>query len=148
MPAAAQRETFQTALEEALAEECSYDVVQGVSDQMTRRIEEHREDRDSDPPTVTAREMRSVLESCGVSPERAEAFENRCGDSFGADSAISPQNLVDARQLEIRTPDVVIRVSPERSDLIETRVINGTRYILICAEEGVEVNGVNIRIGG
>ena len=34
------------------------------------------------------------------------------------------------------------------SDLIETRVINGTKYILICAEEGVEVNGVNIRIDG
>ena len=148
MPAAAQKETFQSVLEESLAEECNYEVVQSVSDQMTRRIEEHKEDKDSDPPTVTAREMRSVLESCGVSPERAEAFEDRCGESFGADSAISPQNLVDTKQMEIRTPDVVIKVSPERSDLIETRVINGTRYILICAEEGVEVNGVNIRIDG
>lgn len=148
MPAAAQKETFQSVLEESLAEECNYEVVQSVSDQMTRRIEEHKEDKDSDPPTVTVREMRSVLESCGVSPERAEAFEDRCGESFGADSAISPQNLVDTKQMEIRTPDVVIKVSPERSDLIETRVINGTRYILICAEEGVEVNGVNIRIDG
>lgn len=148
MPAAAQQETFRTTLEETLGEECRYDVVQGVSDQMTRRIEEHKENKDSEPPTVTAQEMRTVLESCGVSPERAEAFEDRCSESFGADSAISPQNLVDTRQMEIRTPDVVIRVSPERSDLIETRVINGTKYILICAEEGVEVNGVNIRIDG
>lgn len=148
MPAAAQKETFQSVLEETLAEECNYDVVQGVSDQMTRRIEEHQENKDSDPPTVTVREMRAALESCGVSPERAEAFEDRCGESFGADAAISPQNLVDTKQMEIRTPDVVIKVSPERSDLIETRVINGTKYILICAEEGVEVNGVNIRIDG
>ena len=43
-------------------------------------------------------------------------------------------------------PDVTIRVNPERSDLIETRVIDGARYILIRAEEGVEVNGVSIRI--
>ena len=44
------------------------------------------------------------------------------------------------------TPDVVVQVNPERSDLIETRVIDGFRYILIRAEEGVEVNGVNIAI--
>lgn len=145
-PAARQGETFRTVLEETLAEECRYDVVQGVGDQMVRRIEEHKENRDSDPPTVTAREMREVLENCGVSPERAEAFESRYGESVGPDAAVSPQNLVDTKQMEIRTPDVVIRVSPERSDLIETRIINGTKYLLICAEEGVEVNGVNIRI--
>lgn len=145
-PAAQQGETFRTVLEETLAEECRYDVVQGVGDQMVRRIEEHKENRDSDPPTVTAREMREVLENCGVSPERAEAFESRYGESVGSDAAVSPQNLVDTKQMEIRTPDVVIRVSPERSDLIETRVINGTKYLLICAEEGVEVNGVHIRI--
>ena len=59
---------------------------------------------------------------------------------------LSPKNIIDDRQFQLRTPDVIIKVSPERSDLIETRVINGTKYILICANEGVEVNGVNIRI--
>ena len=42
---------------------------------------------------------------------------------------------------------MVVKVNPERSDLIETRVIDGSRYILIRADEGVEVNGVNISIG-
>ena len=32
------------------------------------------------------------------------------------------------------------------SDLIRTEMIRGTRYILIRADEGVEVNGVNIKI--
>ena len=48
--------------------------------------------------------------------------------------------------MEVRTPDVTIRVNPERSDLIATRMINGARYILIRAEEGVEVNGVSVHI--
>ena len=48
--------------------------------------------------------------------------------------------------IEICTPDVVIRVNPERSELVETRIINGTKYILIRAGEGVEVNGVDIHI--
>ena len=55
---------------------------------------------------------------------------------------------MDLRQFRLETPDVSIRVNPERRDLIETRIIDGTRYILIRADEGVEVNGVSIQIGG
>ena len=47
---------------------------------------------------------------------------------------------------ELKTPDVVIKVDPTRNDLIETRVIGGVKYIMICADEAVEVNGVNITI--
>ena len=46
----------------------------------------------------------------------------------------------------MKTPDVVINASPEKSDLIQTRVIDGLKYILIPADEGVSVNGVNIKI--
>ena len=42
---------------------------------------------------------------------------------------------------------MIIKVDPARSDLIETRVIGGVKYILICADEEVEVNGVSINIG-
>ena len=59
---------------------------------------------------------------------------------------LSAQNLVDAKSFEVRTPDVVVHVNPERSDLVETRVIGGVKYLLIRADEGVEVNGVAIAI--
>jgi hypothetical protein len=74
------------------------------------------------------------------------AFEEKYDAEFGADTEISPRNIIDTKQFEVRTPDVTIRVNPERSDLLETRIINGARYILIRADEGVEVNGVNIHI--
>ena len=41
---------------------------------------------------------------------------------------------------------MTIRINPQRSDLVQTRIIGGARYILIRAEEGVEVNGVAIHI--
>ena len=53
---------------------------------------------------------------------------------------------MDQKKFEITTQDVVIKVNPERSDLIETRVIGGVKYIMICADESVEVNGVEINI--
>ena len=54
--------------------------------------------------------------------------------------------IIDNKKFEIKTPDVIIKVAPDRSDLIETRVIGGVKYVLICADEDVEVNGVNIHI--
>ena len=46
----------------------------------------------------------------------------------------------------VKSPDydVLIRVTPGRSDLVETRTIDGNRYILIRANEGVELNGLRI----
>ena len=50
------------------------------------------------------------------------------------------------KRIEIATPDISIKVNPERSDLIETRIIGGVKYLLIPADESVEVNGVPICI--
>ena len=65
---------------------------------------------------------------------------------FGFETDLHPKNVIDNKHFEIKTPDVVIKVDPTRSDLIETRVIGGVKYIMICADEDVEVNGVNIHI--
>ena len=95
---------------------------------------------------VSKREVKSMLESCGVSEDHMAAFEEKYDAEFGAGIDLSARNIVNERKFEVRTPDVVIQVNPERSDLVETRVIDGFRYILIRAEEGVEVNGMNISI--
>ncbi len=65
--------------------------------------------------------------------------------SLPAGTELNPKNIVDPKQFELRTPDVVIKVAPGRSDLVETRVIDGNQYILIRANEGVELNGLNVR---
>ncbi len=146
MPAAAQKETFQAVLEETVAEDCSFDVVQAVQGQLSEMIEEHKNNKEEEPLVVSKKTVKGILESCGVSEERVTAFEEKFDTEFGADTEISPRNLIDTKQLEVRTPDVTIRVNPERNDLVETRIIDGTKYILIRADEGVEVNGVNIHI--
>lgn len=146
MPAAAQRETFQSILGDAVAEDCSFGVVQAVHEQLSGMIQEHKANREEEPLTVSKETVKDVLKSCGVSEPRVSEFEEQYDAGFGADAEVSPRNLIDAKQLEIRTPDVTIHVNPERSDLIETRTIDGAKYILIRAEQGVEVNGVNIHI--
>ena len=146
MPAAVQKETFQSLLSDTLEEECSYELVQAVHDDLCDRMEAHKESRDPDPLLISRETVQDVLEARGVSEEKLAAFHVRFDNEFGTESDLSPQNLVNAKQMEVRTPDVVIKVNPERKDLVETRMIGGRPYILISAEEGVELNGVSISI--
>ena len=147
MPAAAQKETFVAILAESLGEACSCQVVQSVQEQLCSMIAEHKESGEPQPLLLDRHAAVRVLEECGVEENRVEAFGQRFEEDFGPEAALPPKNLVDTKHLELRCPDVTIQVNPERGDLVETRIIDGVRYILIRAEEGVEVNGVEVKIG-
>ena len=146
MPAAEQREVFQAVLEDALDDELSLEVVQTVHEQLRDMIEAHDQDKTAEPLVVSKREVAGMLEACGVPDEKLAAFEEKYDTEFGQGISLSAVNIAEPKKFEVRTPDVVVQVNPERSDLIETRVIDGFKYILIRAEEGVEVNGVSINI--
>lgn len=146
MSAGHQREAFQSALSQSLEQECSYDVVQSVHEQLRERIELHKESKDPEPLALSAGEMGDILRNSGMSEERIDAFQSCCQESFGSDAALSPGNVIDSRHFEIATPEVKISVDPKFSYLVQTKVIDGRKYILIAADSGVEVNGVGINI--
>ncbi len=146
MPAARQKETFQGILQSSLGSDCKFEVVQSVHENIARMTLAAKEDEDAPAPTLDKQQVSRVLQSCGVPEERIEEFQQRFDEEFGEQAELPPSNLVDEKQFEVQTPSVVIKVDPEHSDLVETRIINGCRYILIDASEGVEVNGVNIQI--
>ena len=67
-------------------------------------------------------------------------------DIYGEDAALNPKNIIESGKFQITTPEVKIAVAPEYSYMIEARVIDGRKYILIPADEGVEVNGIAVNI--
>ena len=146
MAAAHQQESFQSMLGDALEDACSMEVVQSVHAQFSEMIQVHKESREKDPLLISKPEMEHILKTSGVQEERIKAFNEEFDDVFGAHADVSPRNLVNPKQFHVVTPDVKIQVAPDKRDLIETRVLGGVKYILIRAEEGVEVNGVNISI--
>jgi len=145
-PAFEQKRTFEALLTTALGEECSMEVVQTVHDEICQRIEMHKEAKIPDPLMLSKADVKEVLESCGISEANMAKFSVDYDEAFGFEAQLHPKNVIDNKHFEIKTPDVVIKVDPTRSDLIETRVIDGVKYIMICADEAVEVNGVNITI--
>lgn len=146
MPAAEQQETFGALLAETLAEDCSLQVVQEVHGRLCDLMQAHKESKEEAPLALSRREVEGMLSACGVAQPHLEAFAQKYDDAFGPDALLSPRNLVDAKGLEVCTPEVTIHVSAEGRNLLETRVIDGVKYILIRAGAQVEVSGVQVQL--
>ena len=146
MPATEQKETFRSVLADAAGEACSLDVVRSVHAQIHQAVEEHKISKEPEPLTVDKYAIRDMLEFCGVPEEGVEKFEQKFDKGFGQNAALSPRNLVEMNKFELKTPEVVIKVNPAHTDLVETRIIDGVKYVLIRADGGVEVNGIDVSI--
>ena len=145
-PAQEQKQSFEALLTNALGEECSMEVVQNVHDQICQQIEMHKESKVPEALMIHKEHVKASLSECGVSEEHLAKFSVDYDEAFGFEALLHPKNIIDNKKIEIKTPDVIIKVAPDRSDLIETRIIGGVKYILINAEEDVTVNGVSIHI--
>ena len=145
-PAAEQKKSFEALLGASLKEECSLEVVQAVHEQLCQSIELHKESKVAEPLLISKEQVKQSLSECGVSEKNIAKFSVEYDEVFGFEAQLHPKNIINNRRFEIKTPDVSIQVAPERADLIETRIIDGVKYILICADENVEVNGVPISI--
>ena len=53
-------------------------------------------------------------------------------------------NITNTRRMEIKTPDVVIHVDPDRAELVETKIIDGRKCLVIPMEGDVEINGIHV----
>lgn len=146
MPAAQQKTSFEALLNRSLNEECSLDVMQSVHEQITESISMHKESKVPDPLLISKDQVRDALSGCGISEKGLAKFSVDFDETFGAEALLHPKNIINDRKFQVNTPDVVIQVNPQRTDLVETRMIGGVPYILICADENVEVNGVSIHI--
>ena len=143
MSAAEQREAFEGALAGTLEEEFRLEVVQALHGRLLEKIEANREDKEAEPLALSAGEIGGILRDCGVAEEKAAAFTEQCGRAFGG-AGLNPENLIDAKRFDVKTEHAAISVDPARSYLVETRVIDGRKYLLIPVEEGVEVNGLPV----
>ena len=83
-----------------------------------------------------------------ISEEKAEAFQSCCNKCFGAGVTLNPLNLIDVGRFEVKMANATIFVAPEQSYLLETRVIDGRKYLTIPVEEEIEVNGFGVRTQG
>ena len=146
MSAGNQRDTFNSVIEEALGEECDFEVVKSIHEIINNRIEETKEE--PEPLALNKLEVKQILSDSGVENELLEKFD-RCYDSqAGEQTPLQATNIVETRKFEVKSPAVTIRVKPDRTDLVDTRIIDGIPYLTIRIEDMVEVNGIPVSFPG
>jgi len=146
MTAPEQKDTFRTVMEDSLEEDCSFDTVQSVHEQLRSRLAVHKEAKVPQPLELSADDMGDILKDSGLQEERVDAFCTECRRQFG-DKRLNLTNIMDVRRFDVVTPEIKISVAPENSYLLETRVLDGRKYILVPTDGGVEINGLCVSMG-
>ena len=142
LSASGQRDSFQALVEETLGEDCNYDTVVTIHEKLNDLIESQKDN--PDPVVLTKPEVRRLFEECGVEDEKLESFDEHYEQTAGENSTLMEANITNTRKFEVKTPDVVVQIAPERAELLETRVINGRKCLVIPMEGEVLVNGIKI----
>ena len=143
MSAGSQKNTFQSVVINTLGDECEYEVIRNIHDSLNEIIEEAKES--PEPPVLTKPELKRLLTNSGVTEEKMESFDTNYDLIAGEKTEFLVPNIAETRKFSIETPDIVIKVNPERADLVETKIIDGRRCLVIEMNDQVEVNGVLIR---
>lgn len=144
LSAKTQKETFQTIIEETLDNTCDFETVMAIQENLNEMIEERKED--PEPLTLDKYEVKRLLADSGVENEKLEEFDDLYASVVSDEQAVFvASNVASTRSYEIRTPDVIIKVSPDKAQLIESKVIDGIPYLMIQATDQVEINGIAVK---
>ena len=134
MSAKSQKETFQALVEETLGENCDFETVKNIHENLTELVEETKDEPiPPDPGQVSGEEaVRDKRRNTG----KLEEFEQRYAQvEDGPGTSFVAANVVNTRSFEIKTPDVSIKVSPDKTHLVENRMIEGRPCIVITISE-------------
>lgn len=143
LSAGSQREVFQTLIEETLGDEAEYEVVKNIHENLAEMVEEHKEI--PEPLMLDKRQVKNLFEKSGVEEEKLADFEKFYDAAAGDGTSLLVDNVANTRTFEVKTPDVVVKVNPERADLVSTMTVEGKPCLVIEINDHVEVNGITIR---
>ncbi|MCC2254782.1 DUF4317 domain-containing protein [Ruminococcus sp. CLA-AA-H200] len=143
MSADTQKESFQMMIEDTLGEDGDYETVRNIHETLNDLIEEHKEE--PEPLSLDVTEMRKVFEQSGVDAQKMENFDRNFETNVGEKGSLLATNIAETKKFNIETPDIVIKVNPDRADLVETRMIDGRQCLVIPVDDHIEVNGINVR---
>lgn len=138
-----QKETFQSILMNTLGDEADYAVVSSIHENLNEMIAETKDN--PDPLTLSKHDMKNLLEISGVPSEELQEFETKYEEIAGPKTALVASNLTNTKKLSIETPDIIIKVNSDRTDLIQTQYINGRQCFVITVDDHVEINGMSVR---
>lgn len=143
LPAKQQKETFTSLVSEAVGEEADLQVVKNIHANLEQIIEEKKQESPA-PVMLDKNEMKNLLEKSGVKEERLENFEEHFEMAAGEHGKLVASNVSSGKKFEVKTPDVVIKINSDKTDIVSTQVIDGRQCLVIQIDERLVVNGISV----
>lgn len=137
-----QKATFNEVISTVLEDECNLETVKCIHEHLQEMAEANK--LEPEPLELDKYDVRLLLEESGVSPEKVEKAEEVFETVAGERRRLMGANIVQKNKFSIEMPDVTIKVSADRTDLVETRVIDDRKCIVIPINDHVEVNGLEL----
>lgn len=144
LPAKQQKEIFTSLISEALGEEADLQAVKNIHENLEQFMEEKNQESPA-PVMLDKTEMKVLLEKSGVKEERLENFEEHFEMAAGEHGKLVASNVSSGKKFEVKTPDVVIKINSDKTDIVSTQVIDGRQCLVIQLNDNVEVNGISLR---
>lgn len=138
-----QKETFTSLVNEALGEEADLEIVKNIHENLEQIIEEKKQESPA-PVMLDKTEMKDLLEKSGVKEEKLENFEEHFEMAAGEHGKLVASNVSSGKKFEVKTPDVVIKINSDKTDIVSTQVIDGRQCLVIQIDERLEVNGISV----
>lgn len=143
LPAKQQKETFTSLVSEAVGEEADLQVVKNIHANLEQIIEEKKQESPA-PVMLDKNEMKNLLEKSGVKEEKLENFEEHFEMAAGEHGKLVASNVSSGKKFEVKTPDVVIKINSDKTDIVSTQVIDGRQCLIIQIDERLVVNGISV----
>ncbi len=148
-----QAEVFNNVITKTLGDDISFETVKDIHENVSVMLRQY--DDQEEPLTFGRDDVKKLFEKSGVKDEDMRDFGRKYEtavketledeEADAEETKIRAANITGVKKFDIKTPDVVIKVNPERTDLISTRVIDGRQCIVIAVNDRVEVNGISCR---
>jgi len=142
IPAKKQKESFTELVSEVLGDESSIETVLSIQENLKETVNVKKTESAGETVFLDKESVRNVFERSGVSEEKLNSFDKKYDEQF--DMKLPAENVAPIRNFEVRNKNMVLRVSSKHTDIIDTRVIDGKKCLVIELTEDMTVNGIPV----
>lgn len=141
LPASVQKDMFHAVIADTLGEDCDYETVRDIHEKLNVRVEEC----DAPEPLELGKpDIRNLFEESGVDTKKLALFD-RMTPEVG--TTLLAANIAN-KTTTITAPALEIKVDTDSIYRIETKVIDGRKYLVIPVDSHIEVNGLAVKVKG
>ncbi len=155
LPAKQQKEGFTEFVTEVLGDESSFETVLAIQENLKETVNNKKSEAEGETVFLDKQSMRNVFEKSGVSEEKLSTFDKKFDDQFDmkktdyaptvkVEEKLFADNVAPVRNFEVRNKNMLLRVSSKHTDIIDTRVIDGKKCLVIELTDDLTVNGIPV----